>query len=404
MQKKSFGNLLIIRYVIYFAIVLSIIVFNKSIKVYNVSKFLLLLSLLLLYIINSQVRIYFLAKKHVWIIISLLCEIIIITFLYYKFGGFTFIYYFISILDASLMLPKIQAAFLIFAFYIAVAFESLKPNYYIFQHQPMVNVLFNTFVVIGIAQLGSYIEEQKNKKDEAQKLYDKIRSSEEKLKEAYDKLEKYSDTVEEITILRERNRISREIHDTVGHTLSTLIIQLQAVPFVMKSDPAKANEMINDMVVHTKTGLEDVRRAVRELKPSDFDENNGLFVLTELISSFQKNTSIKVEFVVSKNQYSLTSDQSFTLYRIFQETFNNAIRHGGATCIKINMDFSENEIYVYIKDNGKGCSEIKRGCGLDNINDRIKSIGGNAAYHSEDGKGFEINLLLPRVQNIVKLQ
>lgn len=401
MNKNSFKNsILIIRYIVYFAIAASILLLNnaRTVNVY------MLLFFLLLYIINMQIRIYFLAEKPTLIILSILIELVIIYFLYSNFGGFCFVYYFITILDASIMLPQTSSLIIIGIIYVSIIAVSFKPDYSFLQNHPLINVIFNTLIALGLGSLGRYIEDEKHKKTEAQDLYDRIRISEEKLKDAYDRLEQYSSTIEQITILRERNRISREIHDTVGHTLSTLIIQLQSLPFIMTADKNEADMIVNDMVSYTKNGLEDVRRAVRELSPTAFDNKNGIFALKELMYNFEKNSKIKINCSFSSNQCDLTSDQSFTLYRVFQEAFNNSLRHGKASEIRINMNFLENNIYIRIKDNGEGCNTVNSSFGLNNMQQRIADIGGNITFHSEEGSGFEININIPKVQNIAELK
>lgn len=397
MGKDSYKLLLAIRYIIYLAVTASIFIVG-GLSTVKAPK---LLIYLLLYIINTQIRIYFLKNKPYFIFVSLLVEIPIIYLLYINFGGFTFVYYFIAILDAALMLPSTLSYIMIILLYISVILESMNPSYYSLQRHPIINVIFNTLIVIGFGGLGRYITEERERKAEAQKLYDQIRISEQELKKAYERLEQYSSTIEELTVLRERTRISREIHDTVGHTLSTLIIQLQALPFLIKSNSDGIEETINGMVEYSKNGLEDVRRAVRELNPASFDSQNGIFVLQELINSFQKNSGIKVKFTVSKYKYELTSDQSLTLYRIFQEAFNNSIRHGKATSIEVNMNFTENDVYVFIKDNGTGCEGINISFGLSGMKERINSIGGQISFSSESGHGFEISILIPRNKSIL---
>lgn len=400
MKKENEYLFLFIRYSIFFCISLSIVTLNVDHKL-NILK---LVIYLLIYIINTQLRIYYLGEHKLFIILSLLFETLVICLLYNNFKGFTFIYFFITVIDASTMLTNVESIIMNLILYVSVVLISLHPDYSKLQKYTYINVIFNTIVIIGVGSLGKYIKSQREKKIEAQKLYDKIRISEEKLKDAYERLESYSSTVEEITLLKERNRISREIHDTVGHTLSTLIIQLQAVPFLWKSNPKEAETMLSNMLSYTKTGLEDVRRAVRELSPSAFDKGSGVFLLKELIINFEKNSNVKVDFNVSKMVYDLNSDQSFTLYRVFQESFSNSIRHGGATNIKINMNFSPNEIYVHIRDNGKCSKNMEKGFGLTNMENRINFIGGTFSYFNHEAQGFEINILIPKNQNIAELK
>jgi signal transduction histidine kinase len=397
MEKKSGDFLLIVRYIIYFAVIGSIVVLNK-LDNNNIKS---LIVFLLLYIINTQIRIYFFTDKTYAVITSLIVEIGIISLLYYNFGGFTFVYYFVAIIDASLMLNKKYSYIITSILYLAVIFQSMTPLYKNLQEFPIANIIFNTVIVMGFGGLGRFIAEEKARKQEAQLLYDKIRVSEQELKEAYDRLEEYSNTVEELSVLRERDRISREIHDTVGHTLSTLNIQIQALPFLVKSDKDKAIEMLNDMYTYSKNGLEDVRRAVRELSPISFENNNSIFVLKELANNFQKNTGIKVEFNTSKSEYIFTSDQNLSVYRIIQEALNNSLRHGKATVIEINLHFTEKEVGLNIKDNGEGVENLTPDFGLRGMQDRVNNLGGKIEFFSEKNSGFEINIIFPKKKKIL---
>ncbi len=400
MNSSTYKNFLIIRYSIYFLVAISIIISNIS-SLYDVPK---LIFIFLLYIINTQLRIYFFENKKLIIITSLLIEMILISLLYYNFGGFTFVYYFIAILDATIMLSKPYSFIALLILYLGIIIESIHPNFTYLQIHPLTNVIFNTLIAIGFGSLGYYLSEEKLKKLEAEKLYDKIRISEENLKEAYERLEQYSNTIEEISILRERNRISKEIHDIIGHTLSTQIIQLQAIPFVMDKSTDDAKEMLNTMLQNSKIGLEDVRRAVRALSPTSFDNFNGIFAIKELLNNFEKNSKVKVNLSISKYQFELSSDQSFTLYRVIQETLNNAIRHGKASIINVTMTFNEEDIYIYIKDDGEGVLNINESFGINNMKERIKSIGGEINFHSSPSNGFETNIKVPRIENIAELK
>ena len=389
MNKNNFTRLTIIRYIIYFAVAASIIVSaNKGMV--------LLLVLLLVYIINAQVRLYIFNKKRYAIILSIMFEVVIISVMCSLFGGFTFIYYFLSLMDSSIMLPQKGALILDAVIYLAVIFESLHPNYGYLQNYPLINAIFNTLIVAGFAILGRYVNEQASKKAEAQKLYDDLRISQEQLKDAYKRLEQYSNTVEELAVLKERNRISREIHDTVGHTLTTLIVQLQSLPFLIKSDSSKAEETLSNMLEYTKYGLEDVRRAVRELNPSAFDNTDSIFVLHELVYNFEKNSGIKVKFNIAGDGKNLNSEEGLILYRIIQESFNNSLRHGKASFIDVNLNISPKEIYMRIKDNGTGCGEYTPGFGISGMQQRIKNAGGSIEFRTGEGTGFETNVLLPK--------
>ena len=396
MKKNNYPFLELIKYIVYFLVAISVVMTGE----YSMNIMTKFIICMLIYILNTQIRMYFLYRKKYAIIISLFIDLVLISIIYYSFGGFIFIYYFISVLDAALMLPKAYAYVVISFLYAAVLFQSSKPVYGKMQNYILVNMIFNTVIVVIFGVLGRYIEEERESKREAQHLYDKLRISEENLKETYEKLQQYSNTVEELTILRERNRISREIHDSVGHTLSTLLIQLQAIPYVMKNDPNEGGKMVDNLVHFTKNGIENVRRAVKELKPTDFDSYQGIFALQELTSNFEKLSGVKVRFIVSSEKWTLNGDQSFTLYRIVQESLSNSLKHSNASSVMISLQFLEDSLYLHIKDDGKGCLKIKKGFGLKGIEQRVKSLGGEVNVHGE--KGFEISISIPKIESFIK--
>lgn len=393
MKNNDLNILTIIRYSVYFAVAASIIISRSS-------SMIMLLVLLLIYIINSQIRVYILKNNTYAVMFSLIAEIIIISVLCRRFGGFAFVYYFISLIDSSLLLYGWKKYLINAAVYAAVIFQSIHPNYKFLETSPAANIIFSMLIMIGFGELSGYVKNQESKKIEAQKLYDKLRISEQQLKDAYTRLEQYSDTVEDLAVLKERTRISREIHDIVGHTMSTMIVQLQALPFVMKADTDKAQKMIDDMLINTKTGLENVRRAVKALNPTEFDSKSGIFVIQELIKKFEKNSGIKVNLTVSQ-EIALDLDNSLILYRIFQESFNNSLMHGKATAVDINLNINKNETYVRIKDNGTGCKNFKKGFGISGMEQRVNNLGGKIEFHTESGNGFEINLMLPKTSSML---
>lgn len=391
MEELRYSYLIILRYIVYAIVVVSIFL-TGNFSIERMPEFIVLM---LFYIVNMQVRIYYLRKKKYGVMLSLAVELIVISLIYYKFGGFVFVYYFISVLDSALLLSKPYSYVMILLFYTAVMIQSLKPLYSGLSN-PAVNIIFNTMIVATFGALGRYIEEERIRKSEAQNLYDKLRISEENLKEAYEKLEMYSETVEELTILRERNRISRDIHDSVGHTLSTLIIQLQALPYVLQNDINESKKIIDEMTSYTKNGLENVRRTVRELQPTDFDNYQGIFAIQELVLNYEKITGIKTRLIVSKEKWTMNSDQSLAVYRIVQEALSNASRHGRASNIEICIQFKDDKLYIHIKDDGDGAGNINKGFGLSGIEQRVKDLKGSINIHSEKGNGFEINVTIPR--------
>lgn len=390
---RNIKLLSILKYITYFLISINIIYTGN----YNAENALLLLSLMLLFIINTQIRNYYLKNNTTLLMLSLSLDIMLISFLYLKFQGFIFIYYFITILDASMILSSKNSYFMMSLIYGSLVMLSLRPMYYSLQNTTAINVFINTIIVVIFGALGRSVAEEQKRKKEAQELYDKLRISESQLKDAYERLEEYSETIEELTLLRERNRISRELHDSVGHTLSTIIIQLQALPHMMHKDAEKTIKMVDKLIDFSKNGMENVRRTIKELKPTDFDKYQGIFSIKELIFNYEKLTHIKINFITFNEAIELNSDESFVLYRIIQEALNNASKHSKASNINLSLQGDDKNIRLYIKDDGIGAHSLSQGFGLSNMEERVKKLGGTIEFNTGTSKGFEIIANIPRI-------
>lgn len=380
--------LIIVRYIVSISVI-TMILLSSKVDLKNITY---LIILFLLYVVSIQIRM-FITRKNLMLFISIIIDLIIGFVIYKYYNGPIVLYYFITIIDASIMLSK-RYAYASFALILGFVFYSGIYSYSSSYNDKMA-IVYNLLLSIIFIALGRYIHYENSGTKEAHELYDELRRSEDKLKDAYKRLEQYSNTVEELTLLKERNRISREIHDTVGHTLTTIIMELQALPHIIKVDEKKTNELIESMTSFSKKGLEDVRRAVKDLKPVEFDEYAGIFAIKELIVKFKKVSECSVELTVSKNQYHLTPDESFVLYRVIQESLNNAVKHGHATNVDIIINFGYDKIVTTIINNGEGCRKIKKGFGIKGMEERIAKLNGIIEIHSKETSGFEVIATIP---------
>lgn len=343
--------------------------------------------LLLIYILMSQLRFFYFSKNYKGIICTILLETFLGILLYNLLGGIFFLYFINVILDTCILL-SIKYTVILFLFlmsYMCIPFfEYSNPDRYI----SMITIFF-----IGI--LGTYIKDEVYRKIEAQKLYDKLRISEENLKKANEDLETYSNAIEEVTLLRERNRLSRELHDSIGHSLSAISFQLGAVEKLIESKPMKAVDMARNLREYSQKTLQELRLMVKDMKPKTLNISEGILAIEELIREFKKNTGIEVNLRISKEKYNLNSDQCSIMYRVVQEFMTNSVKHGQATEININLTFNSQYVYLNIKDNGRGCSNIQEGFGLKNLRERLKGIKGEVSFYSEESKGFEMVVSIP---------
>lgn len=374
-------ELLLIRYIAIFILVFQLFVIGQNKSVLSVVSILLL-------IINNHLRMFYFKKDWTYIL-SLILEIIAIPLIQINFGG-SIIFYLIGVSIDIFTLKNKNLKYIFAGFILGISTSK--------SFSSGIEESFIYFVLMSIFfMLLNYISKLYITKKEAQKLYDKLKVSEEKLIYANNELEGYLHSIEEVTLLKERNRISREIHDSVGHALSTAMIQLSAMEAIAAKEGSSIRPMANNLRNFINESFQDVKKAVRELKPDEYDNYQGLLRIQEVCKNFEKMSGIEVKTIISKGEWSLSSKQINHIYRITQEVLSNSLRHGKATLIKVIMNFTDDEFVISFNDNGIGTDEIKEiGVGLKSIRERTEEINGIVDMKSSKGKGFFIKVIVPK--------
>lgn len=223
----------------------------------------------------------------------------------------------------------------------------------------------------------------------------KVEELVEELSAVNQRLREYALQVEELTLAKERNRLAREIHDGLGHYLTTIHMQIQAACAVMKTDTQRAMGTLQKAQSLTEEALADVRRSVAALRVMP-DE---ALPMPERIKKVLKNwdeVGIHTEFEVIGNCRPLNAQAELTFYRATQECLNNASKHGHATRVQVVLDYSnDREVLLTIEDDGKGSQPVQYGFGLMGLQERVHLLNGEMNVFSENAKGFKIELKIP---------
>jgi len=208
-----------------------------------------------------------------------------------------------------------------------------------------------------------------------------------RLEEAKERLERMNIEIAHMTEINERNRIAREIHDSVGHSIAAVLIQLQAAQMLLNKNQPKGNELLNNSIEKLSQSLNLLRDTVYNIKPKfEFNFN----YINKTIESFKFcETTFTVKGDISK----IKPFQIEVLALCIKEALINAYKYSGANLIEINLEGYNKFVRLMIKDNGKGCKKIKFGIGLSNMKDRIEKLGGNLSISSDDG--FLIVVIIP---------
>ena len=209
----------------------------------------------------------------------------------------------------------------------------------------------------------------------------------------------YTKNLEIQTLIEERKRVSREIHDTVGYALTNIIIMMEAALLLSDKQRVKRNDLLSTSREQAKKGLEETRTALRHLRNEKIVGAYGINMIQELVSAFRKatGTDIKVEY---GNLSGFTNDRiDAIVFRIIQEGLTNALRHGMATEIRINFWIRNKILYLSIYDNGIGSGEIVEGIGVAGMRERISGIGGVIDIRNVID-GFKISVEIPLEREI----
>ncbi len=217
--------------------------------------------------------------------------------------------------------------------------------------------------------------------------------------ESRQQVEELAKEVETLATYQERARIAREIHDALGHTLTSLNIQLEVAKKLQERDPEKSKVALDSAKKLASQSLSDVRQALHMIMPTrqdmeSFDINEAIPLL---IRQVEQNQPIKVTLELGRIQ--LSSTKSHHLYCIVRECLTNIQRHASATQIGIGLrqERSDNSILVEIQDDGRGFNpeESGGGFGLSGMRQRVEFLGGSLAIQSTPGSGTKIRVSVP---------
>lgn len=248
------------------------------------------------------------------------------------------------------------------------------------------NILFIVFAVLFFM-----IEEQEMNRIQA--LNQQLDNTNAKLNEANIKLQNYSKTVENMSKTQERNRLAKEIHDTIGHTLTNIISGLDASLIIIDESINETKEhliLIREIASHC---IIDIRRSVKALRPDAFEQATTKVAIDNMLNKISTNTTTQIININKLEDKSYDNDEEDAIYRTVQESITNAIRHGRSSVIKVSLKEENNTVHILVQDNGSGCKNIKEGFGLIHMKERISMLNGQIEYSGNDG--FIVNAYIP---------
>jgi signal transduction histidine kinase len=213
------------------------------------------------------------------------------------------------------------------------------------------------------------------------------------------RLSEHTQTLEKLAVSRERNRIARELHDTLAHTLSGQAVNLEAIKLMIPETESEIHEMLDQSLGNTRSGLAETRRALKSLRSQRLEDTGLLMAINDLAMDAKSRGGFNLNISLPDNLPDITPDVEQSIFRIIQESLQNIIRHASANNVNISVEQSNQHLLFLISDDGVGFDvseiDLTNKMGLKGIVERVEIMGGKFSIHSDMKHGTTIRLKIP---------
>jgi signal transduction histidine kinase/HAMP domain-containing protein len=207
----------------------------------------------------------------------------------------------------------------------------------------------------------------------------------------------------EMAVMEERNRMAREIHDTLAQGFTGIILQLEAAEQAFSDSPPEAERHLNQASNLARKSLAEARRSVWNLRPKALEQANLADALKQEVSKFSEQNDVNATCVLNGDRQDLSPDVETGLLRICQESLNNVRKYAKATNVEVSLAFDTSTVTLTISDDGAGFEQEtrgkggkkRRGFGLISMQERARGLGGTFEVQSEKGAGTVVRVTVP---------
>lgn len=194
---------------------------------------------------------------------------------------------------------------------------------------------------------------------------------------------------------QERLRLARQIHDTIGYTLTGVLLQLSAVREQIYSSPKLADERVESLQDAMRIALNDVRAEVSSIREEAEGIESWKAQWSNVCRNFSLATAVRIHENIDESIPELPDEVGSNVYHILQEALTNAYRHGRATFVDVSIGIHAGKLLVRVSDDGVGAEQIDLGNGLRGIRERVDALGGDVAYQTSADRGFDLGISVP---------
>lgn len=222
------------------------------------------------------------------------------------------------------------------------------------------------------------------------------RRQRQQLAEANRQVVRYASTLEQLAVTQERNRLARELHDTLAHTLSGLAVQLEAIATVWTDTPPRAAAMLRRALESTRTGLDETRRALRDLRTAPLESLGLTLAVRQLTEEAAARGGLLARLDLAEAMNALPPEVEQCFYRVAQEALENVVRHANARWVMVSLRQTDDGLLLEVADDGHGFQEDAVASdyqfGLRGMRERARLIGAQLEVVSRPDQGAAIRL------------
>ena len=264
------------------------------------------------------------------------------------------------------------------------------------------DVIFVLTLALTLAIVRMLMRE-KASRARSEQLLAALQEAHQQLEEAHQQLRNHAEQVEELAATKERNRLARDIHDSLGHYLTIINVQLEKALAFQESKPREAEQAMRDAKRLASEALQDVRRSVSTLRAT---QQTFTFIptVTTLVERL-RNPQLAVELSIAGSEDGYSKQALLALYRAVQEGLTNTQKHAGANRVLVEILFGRSEATLRLRDNGRGFEPERLAAlqpgregsyGLQGVRERLELAGGSLQLESKPGEGTCLVATIPK--------
>jgi signal transduction histidine kinase len=250
-----------------------------------------------------------------------------------------------------------------------------------------------------VSFLSCYANEKMRSIMEQKTIISRLRRAIDKISNINIDIQDYAVTAGRESRIIERKEISREIHDSAGYILTTLLMMLKTGLLIVPEGSGELKQLLAKAVKQAEEGIVEIRRAVHELRKKRIAMEKGINAINKLISVFSDATCVEVKTEYGNVPNTLGPETDLFVYRFVQEGLLNAFKHGNADAITVYFWDTGSMINVVLSDNGNSSKKVEKGIGILGMEERAAKLGGHITISARTD-GFEIRASIPKKESL----